>query len=567
MKNLMLSISLLALAACGGGGGGGSSSADLTLSGVAATGAAISGGAVEVKCKTGTGTATTNSDGSYTVTITSGVGPCILKAVDPITNTTLYSFVEAGSTSANINPITQLVVANVLSDDPANSFTAFSDAVSSKITSTNIASGVTTVSAATATLGTDGDMSGVDFMKGKMTAATGDTAGDSTDKKIDALMAALASSDKKIADLTAQLKSATTSNDAATKMNTLVGNAKYSLPSCPYARSGNVWIMDMVGLAPIGFKLDFNDPSNMKITNIASNSVSAINVKLDSSSNTIPCAFTSIVNGGLVEYRISEGGIGVWIQASSNDFGLIIPQQKFNSLTDKSFVGSFPSMAFVQEKTLHFRAALPINFRVNSSGELKAYECDLTKSVPDCLNEISDTSPDTTTCTPISNGTLDCTSPDGMAATAVLYTSGSQTSIFMAVTNMNSGSYRYGGLIVMTKAATMTLPSVGAVSAAGSAWYAGVEPSSSTVSSGTTSQSTVETVTRSTNSYTTSSTGSSTIYTRYINTPAAGFAYAKTASGIKAVGIGSPTGWSIAIVEAPPGQVYDGWFAYVRAKR
>jgi hypothetical protein len=269
----------------------------------------------------------------------------------------------------------------------------------------------------------------------------------------------------------------------------------------------------------------------------------------------------------LVEYRISEGGIGVWIQASSNDFGLIIPQQKLNSLIDKSFVGSFPSMAFVQEKTLHFRAALPINFRVNSSGELKAYECDLTKSVPDCLNEISDTSPDTTTCTAISNGTLDCTSPDGMAATAVLYTSGSQTSIFMAVTNMNSGSYRYGGLIVMTKAATMTLPSVGAVSAAGSAWYAGVEPSSSTVASGTTSQSTVETVSSSTNSYTTSSSGSSTIYTRYINTPAAGFTYAKTASGIKAVGIGSPTGWSIAIVEAPLGQVYDGWFAYVRAKR
>jgi hypothetical protein len=568
MKNLMLSISLLALAACGGGGGGGSSSADLTLSGVAATGAAISGGTVEVKCKTGTGTATTNSDGSYTVTITSGVGPCILKAVDPITNTTLYSFVEAGSTSANINPITQLVVANVLSDDPANSFTAFSDAVSSKITSINIASGVTTVSAATATLGTDGDMSGVDFMKGKMTAATGDTAGDSTDKKIDALMAALASSDKKIADLTAQLKSATTSNDAAAKMTTLVENAKYSLPSCPYARSGNVWIMDMVGLAPIGFKLDFNDPSNMKITNLASNSVSAINVKLDSSSNTIPCAFTSIVNGGLVEYRISEGGIGVWIQASSNDFGLIIPQQKFNSLTDKSFVGSFPTMAFVQKKTSPYtRNAVAMNFVVNSSGVMKSYGCDLSKSLPDCLTEVSDSSPSTTTCIPISNGTLDCTSTDGMNTTAILYTSGNQTTMFMAVTNMNIGSAQYGGLIVMTKAASMSLPTVGTVTAAGSAWYAGVNPGASQFTSGTTSQQKVETVTPSTNSYTTSSTGSSTIYTRYINTPAAGFAYAKTASGVKGVGIGSPTGWSLAIIEAPPGQTYDGWAAYIRAKR
>ena len=324
----------------------------------------------------------------------------------------------------------------------------------------------------------------------------------------------------------------------------------------------------MVGSAPVGFNLDFNDPSNMKLTNLANNSISAINVKLDSSNNTIPCAFTSTLNASLVEYRISEGGIGVWIHASFNDFGLIIPQQRFNSLTDKSFVGSFPTMAFVQKKTSpNTRNAVAMNFVINSSGVMKSYGCDLSKSLPDCLTEVSDTSSSTTTCIPISNGTLDCTSTDGMNTTAVLYTSGNQTTMFMAVTNMNIGSAQYGGLIVMTKAATMSLPTVGTVTAAGSAWYAGVNPGASQVTSGTTSQQKVETVTPSTNSYTTSSTGSSTIYTRYINTPAAGFAYAKTASGVKGVGIGSPTGWSLAIIEAPPGQTYDGWAAYIRAKR
>jgi hypothetical protein len=574
-KKLCLLMPLLLLIACGGGsntaGGGGVSSGGgstgLTLNGVAATGAAISGGSVDVKCKTGTGSAITNTDGTYTVTISGGVGPCILKAVDPITNVTLYSFVENNSTTANINPVTQMVVANVLTDDPANAFNSFTDSVTSKITSTNIATGLVNVRAATATLGADGDMSGIDFMKGSMTAATGTTAGDSTDKKIDALMAALAAADKKITDLTNQLKTVTSASDATTKMNTLVGNAKYSLPNCPYARSGDVWVLNMVGLAPKGFNVNFNDPTNMVLTNLSDNSTSAINAKLDSSSKSIPCAFTSTVNGGLVEYRISEGGIGVWVQPTSNDFGLVVPQQKTNLLTDKSFVGSYPSMAFVQEKSIGFRAALPMNFVVGSNGEMKAYECDLTKVVPDCMTEITDTNPDTTICTPISNGTLDCSSADGMSATAILFTSGSQTTMFMAITNMDVDNYHFGGLMVMTKAATMKLPTVGEEKAAGSAWFAGINPNSSTVISGETSQQKVETVSPSTNSYTTSSIGDSVIYSRYINTPAAGFGYAKTTSGIKAVGIGSPTGWSLAVVEAPPGIVYDGWFAYVRAKR
>ena len=56
------------LTGCGGGGGGGSSSSSvssLSISGVAATGAAISLGTVDAKCATGTGTATTNADGSF----------------------------------------------------------------------------------------------------------------------------------------------------------------------------------------------------------------------------------------------------------------------------------------------------------------------------------------------------------------------------------------------------------------------------------------------------------------------------------------------------------------------
>jgi hypothetical protein len=115
------------LTACGGGGGGGVTAASsITLQGVAATGAAISGGTVDVKCKNGTGTATTNADGTYTVTVADGAQPCILRAVDPVTKIQLFSIVEAGGTTANITPVTSLVVANTLGDSPSTSFASFS---------------------------------------------------------------------------------------------------------------------------------------------------------------------------------------------------------------------------------------------------------------------------------------------------------------------------------------------------------------------------------------------------------------------------------------------------------
>lgn len=562
----IIGLSLLGLvAACGGGGGGsastGATSTGLTLTGVAATGAAISSGSVDVKCKTGTGTATTNSDGSYSVTVASGVGPCILRAIDPVTKVELYSIVEAGGTTANITPVTSLVVANALGDTPATSYSGFNSTIHNKITSTNISSAVTIVQATTASLGTDADMTGVDIMKGSMTPATDSTAGDATDKKIDALMAALTAADKKITDLTEQLKSATTSSDAATKMTSVVGNSKYALANCPYARSGDVWVVNFSGIAPVSFNADFN---TMVLKKISDNSTSAINFKRDSSNNAIPCAFTATVGGSLIEYRISEGGIGVW--KSTTDFGVTVPVQKSKLLTDPTFVGTYPSLSFLREKTLGYRAALPIRFEVDSTGDMKSYSCDMTKVKPDCLSSIDTASADPTTCLPQSNGTFSCTSTAGLAATGILYATGSQAVMFLAITNMNVGSLKFGGLVVMTKAPTMVLPKIGKTQAADAAWYAGVDVGTNNVVSGGTAASTVESVDAATNSYTTSSAGTTTTYTRYIDTPANGLLFSKNSSA-KAVTIGSPTGgWSIAMAKGT-GNEYDGWYAYVRAKR
>lgn len=550
------------LSGCGGGGGGGGSTATtstLSISGVAATGAAISLGSVEAKCATGTGTATTNADGTYTVNVSAGAQPCILRAIDPVTKTELHSIVEAGATTANITPVTNLVVANALGDEPATAFTNFNATAQAKVTSTNISTAVTRVQALTAAMGSgDADMTGIDFMKGSMTAATADASGDATDKKIDALMAALAASDKKITDLTAQVKTLTSTTNAATALTSVVGNSQYALSNCPYARSGDIWVMDLIGSAPAAWNLDFN---NMILKNLASNTTYAINLKRDSSNQLIPCAFTASVGGHTVEYRISSGGVGVWID--STDFGITVPAQKSAALINPSFAGTYPAMAFVKGKTNSFRLGLPFRFEIKTDGSMDSYSCDLTKSLPDCTTTTTSSS-DPVTCTAVSNGTLSCTSLGGLTATAVLYVNGSQATVFMAVTNMTVGTSAYGGLIAMTKAVEKKLPAVGKTSDANQIWVAGVASGSNTLTTSGNLASKVESVDTVNNSFVSSYTGSTLTTTSYVSTPAKGFGYALT-NGIKEISM-TTNSWGFVMTKAPTATYYDGWYAGVKTK-
>jgi hypothetical protein len=555
-----LLISAIVLSGCGGGGGGGvaASPSSLSISGVAATGAAISLGSVEARCATGTGTTTTNADGTYTVNVASGVQPCILKAIDPVTKTELHSIVEAGATTANITPVTSLVVANTLGDEPAAAFTNFNAAAQAKVTSANINTAVTRVQASTAALGSDADMTGVDFMKGTMQAATADVSGDATDKKIDALMAALAASDKKITDLTAQVKTLTSTSNAASSMTSVVGNAQYSLSNCPYARSGDIWVLDMLGSAPAAWNLDFN---NMILKNLASSATYPISLKRDSSNQLVPCAFTAIVAGRALEYRISTGGVGVWINA--NDFGVTVPVQKSAALINPSFAGTYPAMAFIKGRTNSLRLGIPFRFEIKADGSMDSYSCDVTKSLPDCTTTTASSS-DPVTCTAVSNGTLSCTSLGGVAATGVLYVSGSQATLFMAVTNMTVSGASYGGLIAMTKAVEKKLPAVGKTSQANQTWVAGVASGSNTLTTSKNIGEKVESVDAANNSFVNSYTGSTLTSTNYVNTPAKGFGYSLT-NGTKEISM-TTNSWGFVMTKAPTASYYDGWYAGLKTQ-
>lgn len=559
VRNFKLTLAasmLTALVGCGGSGGSTTSTAaSITIAGVAATGAAISGGIVEAKCASGTGTGTTNADGTYSLTVSNGVQPCLLKATDPISKIELHSVVESGATTANITPVTDLVVANTLGEDPARAFSSFNTTAQAKVTAENITAAVTKVQAVTASLGTDADMSGVDFMKGPMIAATANSSGDSTDKKIDALMAALAASDKKISDLSAQVKSLTNIANAATITTAVVGDAQYSLTNCPYARSGDIWVLDFLGSPIEGWNLNFN---TMIAKNLENNSTYAINLMRDSGNNIVPCAFTASIRGVTVEYRISTGGIGVW--KNTGYFGITVPAQKTKAISDPSFAGTYPAVAFVTNGST--RIGLPFRFEIKSDGSVTGYTCDLSKSLPDCTSETAD-SKDPVTCTALSNGTISCTSLGGLTATGVLYVTGGQASLFMAVTNLSS-TYKAGGLIAMTKAVDIKLPTAGKTTEAGSRWYAGVASGSSSVTAFENTASKVESVDSTNNSYVTSSTGTTLTTTNYINVPAKGFEYG-ISSGVKGIGMGT-NNWALLMTKSSTATYYDGWYAAARTK-
>jgi len=140
-KTLLGIIAGITLTACGGGGGG-SSSADITLSGIAATGHPIVGGAIQVICAGGsTLNTTTNSTGAWQVTISGQTLPCAVAVsggtINNATNTISYHSIATSIGTVNITPLTDLMLANLVGTaTPGTWFASLAPATLASITST-----------------------------------------------------------------------------------------------------------------------------------------------------------------------------------------------------------------------------------------------------------------------------------------------------------------------------------------------------------------------------------------------------------------------------------------------
>lgn len=218
------------LVACGGGGDivapvAPAPPGALSISGTAATGAAIVGGTVNVKCAAGTGSpATTSTDGSYTITVTGGSLPCVLR-VDYGT-ASLHSLVEANGGSvvrANVTPFTQLIAAQVAGGDPATLYTTFDASAQTKLSPATVASAISAVTAA---------LAGTANLAGTNPLTTTFVIGDAFDQKLDAFKAALVKAQITLSDVTTTLVA---SGGTAAPLLTLLQPAS---ATCAGLRSG-----------------------------------------------------------------------------------------------------------------------------------------------------------------------------------------------------------------------------------------------------------------------------------------------------------------------------------------
>ncbi len=203
----------------------------VTLTGITAKGAALAGATVAATCATGSGSATAASDGGYSITITNGVLPCVLQATSSDRSTVLRSAATgSGATAtANVTPLTELLVAQITGQEPAVVFSAATPTtLAANFTAAKLAAGQTEVLATLASAGISTTGIG-DFITGTLVAANGSTAGNTYDKALDALAAQLSAAGSTLAALVTSV--ANTSAAEQNPSNPATGSESASLPA------------------------------------------------------------------------------------------------------------------------------------------------------------------------------------------------------------------------------------------------------------------------------------------------------------------------------------------------
>ena len=224
-----------ALVACGGG----SSSNDappappaaLAISGTAATGAAMANASVTISCAAGTATATTGSDGKFSASITGGALPCVLTATSSDKSLELHSLIPGASSgsataTANITPLSELLIAKYAGTDPKAFVTGFTTATTIK--ASDIGTAQTALLGTLKTAGVD-TTKAADILGGSIAAVSKTD----YDGVLEQLKTALAGAGASLADLSAAVQSASKSSDttAGATLTTLLARPPRIAPA------------------------------------------------------------------------------------------------------------------------------------------------------------------------------------------------------------------------------------------------------------------------------------------------------------------------------------------------
>lgn len=324
-KTLAASAVALLVAGCGGGGGGSS----LQLSGTAATGAALADAQVEVQCAQGEGSATTNASGGYTVHVGSGQLPCLVQVKGTTAGgveVTLHSIADEagpdGVITANVTPVTEMIVAYLLGALPAEAFANFD---ADQVTPAAVAEAAKAIVAALKDAGVD--LTGIDPLKDELVPAVNGSGGNAYDKLLDTLGETV--TPESLPMVVNQIAAAGATGGSAGSSalgDAMVAVSSGALQGCPVAVSGRYRFLDYNGALQEG-AFDFK---KMTIT-IDGDEVRSFPVTRNAQACEVEVSGSTIAFG--------PGGVG--IIHSVETIGYVIPVQ---SHTLASLTGTWTFM-------------------------------------------------------------------------------------------------------------------------------------------------------------------------------------------------------------------------------
>jgi hypothetical protein len=467
------------LTACGSSGGGDPPppppATGITLVGVVAKGAALANVTVSVTCATGTATATTNASGSYSVSINGGALPCVLKATSTDSVAPLHSVAPASTSSsvtANITPLTELVVAQLTGKDPAAYVAAVTPgALATTATASAVAAAQTALASKLTAGGLDTSKAG-DFISGTLVAATGSNTPNDYDKVLDALNAQLVAAGTTLAALTATVvaespaappPTPTQSADPSLPADLLI---KPKAPNCAALASGSYWL---IKLAPSnGSTVTAVDSFDLDAPNLTfKNTADATDTFTLQDNGNCRYTFPDDLTDDIV---VAPSGVGVAaITVGLDDDSvavsargkrlmiLLVPKQ---TMAVADLAGTWNGLSWDRNATNTAFESKGVLATVAASGAVTQVKCDETPpSTPESGCNTVTTQLPAFSANNAGGFNLTSTNPlDPWADRAFAYRAGNGE-LMVALLSPN------GDFNILTKARTLTLPTVGTLTA------------------------------------------------------------------------------------------------------
>lgn len=211
-RTLLLVATGAVLTACGGGGSSGTNPATgSTVSGVAATGLAITNGQVSLKCIAGaTPAVSTLADGSFSVDVSHVTLPCVAR-VDFTDRrgqrVKLHSLVKLAG-NVNITPVTDMLVANLTSSGvSADAYDKFDANEVQGYSEARVTTATQLLKTHLESKGVDTTRLPADVIGSRLVPATAERMGDEHDHVLDDLQAKLAEEGKDLSELENEMES------------------------------------------------------------------------------------------------------------------------------------------------------------------------------------------------------------------------------------------------------------------------------------------------------------------------------------------------------------------------